>query len=127
MPGSQGSVRLALVGLAGAAGALLRYGLASAVGFRSLPWMVAGINVSGSFLLGLLLALASRRGWSPALTVPLAAGFLGSFTTFSTFSNDTQLMLRDGRIAAASSYAALSVLGGVLAAALGYSVASSVR
>lgn len=124
-PGVAGSVKVLLVGLAGAAGALLRYGVVSTVGYRSLPWTVAGINVAGSFLLGLLLAVASHRGWPAAVTVPLSVGFLGSFTTFSTFSYDTQLMLREGRISAVLFYLALSVIGGILAAALGYAAADA--
>ena len=119
------SVRVALVAVAGAGGALLRYGIVSAVGAKSLPWSIAAVNVIGSFLLGLLMAVASQRGWPAATTVPLAVGFLGSFTTFSTFSYDAQLLLRDGRTAAVLLYVALSVFGGVLAAAVGYAAASA--
>lgn len=110
--------------LAGAAGAVLRYAVTSAVGLRTFPAAVAGINVLGSFLLGLLVALAARRGWPSTTTVPLSVGFLGSFTTFSAFSYDTQALLRDGRLGDALLYVALSVLGGTAAAACGYLIAA---
>ena len=47
-------------------------------------------------------------------------GFLGAFTTFSTFSVETHTMLRTGRFAAAGAYIVASVLGGIVAAALGF-------
>ena len=116
-------MRIAAIALAGAAGAVLRYAVTSAIGVRSFPAAVAGINLTGSFLLGLLVGVAARRGWPATTTVPLAVGFLGSFTTFSAFSFDTQALLRDGRIRDALLYVSLSVLGGTIAAAWGYAAA----
>lgn len=109
-----------LVGLAGAAGALVRYQIGHSVGPRSFPWVTLAINLLGSFLLGLLAKLAADRGWPDTTTLPLGVGFLGAFTTFSTFSVETQTMLRTGRFAAAGAYIAASVLGGIAAAALGF-------
>ena len=116
-------MRAALVGLAGAAGALARYGLGLAVGVRSFPWATLGINLAGSFLLGLLLTAAVERRWPDTATVPLAVGFLGAFTTFSTFSFETYTLARTDRVATAAVYVAVSVVGGVLAAAAGYAAA----
>lgn len=109
-----------LVGVAGAAGALLRYQIGHSVGPRSFPWVTLAINLLGSFLLGLLAKLAADRGWPDNTTLPLGVGFLGAFTTFSTFSVETQAMLRTGRFTAAGAYIVASVLGGIAAAALGF-------
>jgi CrcB protein len=114
-----------LVAVAGAAGALSRYGIASAVGARWFPWATLSINVTGSFLLGALVRAAAARGWPDTTTVPIAVGFIGAFTTFSTFSVETHTLLRDGRAVAALAYVATSVLAGLGAAALGYALASS--
>jgi len=113
-------VKVVLVAVAGAAGALSRYGLGAAVGARGFPWATLGINLVGSFLLGVLWRGAQERPWPETTTVPLGLGFLGAFTTFSTFSNETMELLRTDRALAAGTYVALSVVGGLLAAAAGY-------
>jgi CrcB protein len=58
------------------------------------------------------------------LTTALGVGFLGAFTTFSTFSVETQTLVRDGRAAAAGAYVAVSVIAGVALAAAGYTLAA---
>jgi CrcB protein len=110
-------MKVALVGFAGAAGALVRYGLGVAVGVRSFPWATLGINLTGSFLLGLVLTAGTERGWPETTTVPIAVGFLGAYTTFSF---ESYTLLRTDRVATATIYVAVSVVGGILAAALGY-------
>ena len=116
-------MKVALVGLAGAAGALARYGLGVAVGVRSFPWATLGINLTGSFVLGLVLTMGIQRGWPETTTVPIAVGFLGAYTTFSTFSFETYTLLRTDRAAVAMTYVAISMVGGIAAAALGYATA----
>jgi CrcB protein len=116
-----------LIAIAGAAGATARYGIGVAVGARSFPWSTLAINLVGSFLLGLLAKESIERGWSDTRTLPLTVGFLGAFTTFSTFSVETHTMLRDGRTFDAAAYLGLSVVGGLLAAAAGYAVAATSR
>jgi CrcB protein len=118
-------VKAVLIAVAGAVGALSRYGIGSAVGPRDFPWATLGINLVGSFALGYLLRAADLRGWSELVTLPLGIGFLGAFTTFSTFSVETQSMLRDGRGAAAAIYVGASLVGGVAVAAAGYALATS--
>jgi CrcB protein len=113
-------VKLVLVAFAGAAGAVARYRIGLAVGVRSFPWATTGINLTGSFLLGLVLTMGIERGWPETTTIPLAVGFLGAYTTFSTFSFETYTLLRTDRAAAALAYVAVSVVGGVFAAAMGY-------
>lgn len=115
-------MRVALVAVAGAAGAVSRYAVALLVGNRLFPWPTLAINVSGSFLLGLLLAVATRRGWPTDLTVPLTVGFLGAYTTFSTFSQESAQLVRDGRVTAALAYVAVSAVVGIAAAAAGHAL-----
>jgi CrcB protein len=115
-----------LVAVAGAAGALSRYGVGHLVGPRTFPWATLGINLVGSFLLGVLWRAGLEHRWSDAVMTPLGLGFLGAFTTFSTFSNETMDLLRTDRPLAAGSYVAASVLGGLLAAAAGYAAGRTV-
>ena len=107
-----------LVGVGGAAGALARYGIGKLVATESLPWATVGINVAGSLLLGLLVAVGDW--FSTEIRTALAVGLLGGFTTFSTFSVDVFLDLDTGRVGEAIGYVAASVVLGVAAAAAGY-------
>ena len=111
-------MQLLLIALAGAVGALARYGIGVAAGPQPYPWATLGINVAGSFLLGGLLTVAPRL--PEPLSVALAVGLLGAFTTFSTFSAETLVLLRTGHIVAAMSYATASVVLGLAGAAFGY-------
>ena len=117
-------MRVALIALAGAAGALARYGVATAVGMRTFPWSTLAINLAGSFLLGVLVQAAPRQ-LGDDVRVALGVGFLGAFTTFSTFSLETMTMVRDGRAGAAALYVVASVVAGVAAAAVGYRVGAA--
>jgi fluoride exporter len=113
-------MRLVLIGVAGAAGALARYGIGVAVGERSFPWATLAINVVGSFVLALLLTVAIARSWSPDVVVPVGVGLLGAFTTFSTFSWDALTMGRADRYGSATTYVLASVGLALLAAFLGF-------
>jgi CrcB protein len=94
-------VREALwIGLGGFAGALARYWLASAIGARvptPLPLGTLVTNLTGSFLLGLLVGLLESRVVSPVFRLALATGFLGAYTTFSTFTFGTIRLLEEGQ------------------------------
>ena len=109
--------------LGGALGAGARYGVQLALAplaWRSgFPVAVLLINVLGSFLLGLTVALVGRGVWPEAARLAFGTGVLGAFTTFSTFSVEVDGLLLDGRGAAAASYVLLSVVLGVLAAVAG--------
>lgn len=107
------------VAVGGALGALARYGVASAIGGRSFPWATLAINVAGSFALGVVLAGAAGR-WPAAVSFFVTVGFLGAFTTFSTFSFEATELLREGRAATAGTYVAASVVLGLLASVAGY-------
>ena len=107
-----------LVGAAGLAGVMARYGLSRlTLHSEALIWTTVGINVVGSFLLGLL---AAEHWFSRDVREALGVGFLGGFTTFSTFSVQIVLEVDGGRTDKAAVYLAASVLGGLAAASAGY-------
>jgi len=118
-------VRYLFVAAGGAMGALARFGVNEAVGPRSLPWATLLINLTGSFALGAFVFVATDRGWSPELTLGVGVGFLGAYTTFSTFTWETFDLGRSDRILTAALYVGVSVAMGVLAAAAGHQVARS--
>ena len=108
-----------LIALAGALGVLARYGIGQALGSGTAPWTVVAINVAGSFALGLL----AGAGASEETRAIAGIGFLGGFTTFSTFSLDVFADLEAGRPGRALALVALSVGLGVAAAAAGWMLA----
>ncbi len=113
------------VALAGALGALVRWGLGSVIGerFPAFPWATMAINVTGSFLLGLLfVVLTERTTASPAMRLALTTGLMGAYTTFSTFSLETFRLMEDGSYAAAGLNVAGNLVLGLLAVALGVSL-----
>ena len=114
----------ALVVVAGALGTAARYSIGLLVGPRELPWATLGINVSGSFLIGLALTVGAER-LSPPVTTALAVGFLGAFTTYSTFSYEAFTLAKTSQMPSALLYIAVSVAMGWGAAALGYGFGSS--
>ncbi|MDX6581363.1 MAG: fluoride exporter [Solirubrobacterales bacterium] len=109
-----------LVGIGGLAGVLARYGITRAtLHTDALLWSTAAINLAGSFLLGLIVA----GGWlSRDLSEAVGIGFLGGFTTFSTFTVQIVMETHGGRPGTAAAYLAVSVLGGLAAAVAGYSL-----
>ena len=88
--------------LAGACGTLARYGLAGMVHRwlgSSFPWGTAFVNILGCFLFGLVWAAASERGViSPEMRTIILVGFMGAFTTFSTFVSETGQLLSDAEL-----------------------------
>jgi CrcB protein len=119
-------MRFVWVGLAGAIGSVLRYTIGLHVDQSKFPWATLGINISGSFVLALFLTLALGR-LSVDVMTPIAVGFVGGYTTFSTFELDAFTMGRTGRMATAVIYLSVSVIGGLLAAWMGYSLARVFR
>ncbi|MEX2394242.1 MAG: fluoride efflux transporter CrcB [Actinomycetota bacterium] len=111
------------VAIAGALGALARYGLGGLIANRNtsaFPLETFVINVSGSFLLGLVFVVLTERFLPhPALRVSLTVGFLGAYTTFSTFSLETLRLIEDGAIGLAVANVALSVVAGLVSVYLG--------
>ncbi|GCE20608.1 fluoride efflux transporter CrcB [Dictyobacter kobayashii] len=110
------------IGCAGALGAVARYMLGYMITRRAgsvFPFGTLIINVSGSFLIGLVFALTARHIVSPALQLILATGFLGGYTTFSTMSWEGVQLARGGKLWASALYLGENVILGILAVALG--------
>jgi CrcB protein len=89
------------------------------MGTEALIWSTAAINIAGSFALGLLVA----GGWfTRDAREAIGVGFLGGFTTFSTFSVQIVTEADGGRTGTAAVYLLVSVVGGIAAAVGGYAL-----
>jgi CrcB protein len=109
-----------LVAVGGVLGVMARYGITRAtLHTEGLIWATAGINLAGSFLLGLLVA---ESWFSRDVREAIGVGFLGGFTTYSTFSAQIVLEVDGGRTGTALAYLLVSVVGGIAAAAAGYAL-----
>lgn len=116
------------IGVGGGIGAILRYVVGVVFMQRfgpGFPWGTAFINVSGSFLIGVIAQLALTRsfGVTPAVRIFAATGLVGGYTTFSTFSLDSILLVGDGAKLLAAVYVLGSVAAGLIAAYAGQAVA----
>ena len=115
--------KLALIALAGAVGTLCRYGLSSGVqrlAGAGFPWGTWSVNVFGCFLIGLVATITEERVVISSQTrIIILAGFMGAFTTFSTFAFETDVMLRGGQWFAAFGNVAGQTLLGLLCVFLG--------
>jgi fluoride exporter len=111
------------IGAGGFFGAIARYlvdGRLTSYTGGALPWGTFAINVSGSFVIGLLFVLLTERSaLSADLRGPLMIGFIGSYTTFSTLALESWRMLQDGAWLTASINLGGSVLLGLLAVIAG--------
>ena len=110
-----------LTAAAGGIGAALRFVLDGVIRsrFPAFPIGTLVINVSGSFVLGLVTSFALGDVLPPEALTVLGVGLLGGFTTFSTASFETVRLVGDGRYGAALGTSVGMLIGGVLAAALG--------
>jgi len=102
-----------LIALGGAAGSLLRYVLGGAIQARSASGFPIGtmlVNISGCFLIGILVRQFMNMQLSHDLRALLIVGFCGGYTTFSTFSADTLTLVEGGEYARATMYVVLSVV-----------------
>lgn len=109
---------LAAISLGGALGGSARVGLGLLFPEPAgrFPWTTLAINVSGSFLLGAVFILLLERFGPSRLPRPfLATGFIGAFTTFSTMSVDTTVLIKDGHHLTAAAYLLATVAGGLVA------------
>lgn len=108
-----------MVGIGGFVGAIARYWLGSYIGGKMgtrFPYGTFVINISGSFLIGLILTLlAERAHWNPNLRYLIPIGFIGAYTTFSTFEYETLRTVQDGQIWIAFLNISLSVVIGFAA------------
>ena len=112
------------VGLGGFAGAILRYlisgwvqNLTQSVAF---PYGTLAVNLAGCFLIGIMAQLVQSQAGVPAeLRLLLMVGLLGSFTTYSTFSNETFILLQDNKIVPALLNVTTHLIVGLAAVMLG--------
>lgn len=109
--------------VAGGLGAATRYSIDKFIQSHTagrFPWGVFTINVTGSFLMGVLAGLVLTSVASPTLQIVLGTGFLGGYTTFSTASHDTVTLIREGHAgkAIASSMSNLIITLGAAMAGL---------
>lgn len=111
--------KLLLIGLAGALGTLARYGTGLLVerhAVGSFPWPIFTVNMIGCFLFGAIYAYAEdRTGWSGDTRVIILTGFMGAFTTFSTFAYGSAMFMRESQwMLAAANIVSQNVLGVIL-------------
>lgn len=121
--------KLALVGLGGAIGAILRFLAVNGAGrtFGDTAWGTAFVNVLGSLLMGLFaVAVVHKMGEGGArLSALLMTGVLGGFTTFSAFSLDAFRLYEAGRHGMAAAYVGGSVALSLVALAIGIALGRS--
>lgn len=124
-------VLILVVVLGGMVGVAAREGLILAFPYDDVPWVIGAINIGGAFLLGFLLDLLPRTGpdvgGRRVLRLFAGTGVLGGFTTYSALATDAASLTGDGLPVAGLGYALVSVVLGVLAAAVGTRAAAVVR
>lgn len=107
--------RIIALGIAGSLGALARYGIEGIASERigtGFPWGTLVVNATGSFAIGLLFTALIDGRWEmvPWLRTAITVGFLGAYTTFSTFTLESVRLVEEGSYV----LAAANVLGNVL-------------
>ncbi|MFZ0037260.1 MAG: fluoride efflux transporter CrcB [Candidatus Acidiferrales bacterium] len=112
-----------MVGLGGALGSMLRFWAGGVISNRlgiRFPYGTFVINCTGSFLIGFIVTLlAERTHWSPNWRYLIPIGFIGGYTTFSTFELETFRSFQDGEMLVASLNILLSVIVGFFSVWLG--------
>jgi len=107
------------VALGGAFGSLLRYFVAGAVqsaAWPGFPWGIFVVNITGGLVMGVVIELgALKLNFTPEIRAFLTVGILGGYTTFSTFSLDSALLIQRGAYGLAATYMAGSAILSVAA------------
>jgi fluoride exporter len=114
--------RLLLICLAGAAGTAARYliGLWSVRRFGpEFPYGTVAVNMVGCFLIGGIVQIAAVQSWSETVRLVLTIGFLGGFTTYSSFNQETLRLASSGATGAAMVNVIVTLVGGLAAGWLG--------
>lgn len=117
-----------LVAIAAFAGAICRYLVDIAVQHRTeavLPLGTLVVNLTGSLALGFLVGLGLYHGLDNTTQTVAGVGFLGAYTTFSTFAYETVRLVEDGSVLEAFANAAASIALGLAAAAAGLALAAA--
>jgi len=121
---------LALVALGGAAGGPARYFLSGQIDHRlarPLPWGTIVVNITGALMMGALAAATAVHGVlpQPAAWEFAAVGFMGSYTTVSSFALQTLMLARDGDFARAGANIGISLVACLTAIAVGFAAMST--
>ena len=117
------------IAIGGVAGVLLRYQLGvwiAAWNESSFPWATLGINLLGSFLIGIAMRYAFSKGMNADLRLALTTGFCGGFTTLSTFSYELVMLMKEGQLAFAAGYLSATVGLAPLLCYLGFVVVDKI-
>ena len=116
-------IKYVVVGIGGFLGAIARFWVGGYIGNKMgsrFPYGTFVINCSGSLVIGFIMTLlAERSHWSPNWRYLIPIGFVGAYTTFSTFEYETFRALQDGNLLVASMNVLLSVLLGFVAVWVG--------
>jgi len=111
------------IAIAGALGALARYGIGGLIltrAGRTFPWETFVVNITGSFILGFLFTLMTEQLTTASwLRAAVTIGFVGAYTTFSTLTYETYRLMEDGALGLAAANVFGSVAAGLLAVYLG--------
>ncbi len=112
-----------IVGLGGATGSMLRYGIQKILNVQSAAAFPTGtllVNIAGCLLIGILWSLVSRTlAWNEEMKLLLMTGFCGGFTTFSAFTLEGIGLLKESKTSLFFIYVIASVIGGLLATLIG--------
>lgn len=110
---------LLAVGVGGGLGALVRYFAAGAIqsaAWPGYPWGIFVVNITGGFVMGLIVELSALKiSLTPEMRAFLTTGVLGGYTTFSTFSLDSVLLIERGQYGTAAVYVVGSTVLSILA------------
>ena len=121
---------LLLIGLGGFAGAISRYVVDGFVADRTagaFPWGTLAVNLTGSFVLGLVFAMTAERAILPAdIRGPVMIGFIGAYTTFSTFMLESWVLIENGSYVPAIANLGGSVLLGLAAVFVGLTLGRAI-
>lgn len=121
---------IVLIAVGGAAGAVARYLVDTTISQRwpsAFPWGTLAVNLSGSLVLGVLFALTVERGILPASSrAPVMIGFIGAYTTFSTFMLESWRLVEDGAVGLALANIVGSCLLGLVAVFVGLAIGRAI-
>ena len=102
-------------------GSMLRFGSSLLIGAKSFPFSTLLINITGSFIIGVVIAYSLKNGaFSDNWKLFLATGICGGFTTFSAFSFENLQLLENGKFGMFAVYITGSVLLGIAAVWMGF-------
>ena len=121
--------QLLWVALGSALGGSLRFGVTHLTNLTFTDnkhfYPTIAVNLIGSFCIGLAFAFSLKQHWQTNLQLFLIVGILGGFTTFSSYSLDILRLINTGEFTQAISYAAISLIGGLLLCAIGFALVNS--